>query len=299
MILASPSHSSDLDHREAEYFFLSAFCDETADAQFMRPMPPAASKKPDAPRGMPAYLSSLWDIPLLTAEQEYHCFRKLNYLKYLASRMERLARSCLGCAEMLNHRDQLDQQIIQVRNFIVESNLRLVVSIVKKYASYGSNEFDDMIGVGNTALLRAVDLFDFRRGGRLSTYTYQAVRRAIFNAYRKECRVKSRFVPSGNEATETAALDAGQSLFAELRAGEARDQVIRLMDELDERDRKIVMDRFGINRAHDGVAFHVIAKEIGLSTTRTAQLFHRSIKKMRGRWKQMSLPGPREQRDAA
>ena len=299
MILATPSHCSTTDHREENYFFIPAFCDETASQQLLRPMPPSASSKPAAPRGMPAYLASLWDIPLLTAEQEYHCFRKLNYLKCQSARMDRLARSCIGCVEMLNHRDHLDQQVVEVRNLIAESNLRLVVSIVKKYAAYGSNEFDDMLGVGNAALLRAVDLFDFRRGGRFSTYTYQAVRRAIYGAYRKECRMRSKFVSSGNDATESATMDAGKSLIAELKAGEARDQVIRLMDELDERDRKIVMDRFGINRTHDGVAFHVIAKEVGLSTTRTVQLFHRSIKKMRGRLDQKSPGLPRGRRDAA
>ncbi len=50
---------------------------------------PAATtptRKVRAPSGLPAYLASLYDVSLLTREQEYHLFRKMNYLKYLATR---------------------------------------------------------------------------------------------------------------------------------------------------------------------------------------------------------------------
>lgn len=177
---------------------------------------------------------------------------------------------------------QLDDRVVEVRNAIVEANLRLVVSLAKRYAGWNSNEFDEIVGVGNAALIRAVDLFDFRRGGRLSTYAYQAIQTSIYSNYRKESRMSRGFIASGTEAVESAVGDAGESDLAELQSVETREQVIQLLTTLDDRARKIVSARFGINRKRKGVAFHVIAKEIGLSTTRTAQLFHHSIAKMRG-----------------
>lgn len=230
---------------------------------------------------MPAYLSHLWTMPLLTAEQEFHGFRKLNYLKYRVSFLDKNLRSCVGCAAMPDDLNQLNHQCAEVRNLLIESNLRLVVSLSKKYASWNSNEFDEMVSVGNAALIHAVDLFDFRRGFRFGTYAYQAIQSSIFSSYRKEGRIKSRFVTSGSEAVELAIGDAGQSAIAELQSAEAREQVIQLIESLDERDQMIVMARFGINQKRKGVAFQVIAKEIGLSPTRTVQLFHRSLAKMR------------------
>lgn len=57
-----------------------------------------------------------------------------------------------------------------VRNFFVESNLRLSVSISKRYARGSSQELFDLVQVGNIGLVRAVDRFDYRRGFRFSTY---------------------------------------------------------------------------------------------------------------------------------
>ena len=182
---------------------------------------------------------------------------------------------------MLVDLQRMNELSVEVRNLLIESNLRLVVSLAKKYASSSSLDFDEMVCVGNAALVRAVDLYDFRRGIRFSTYAYQAIQTSIFGAYRKESRVQGRFFAGGTEATESVVSDAGECDLAELKAVEARDQVIQLMEALDDRDKQIVMARFGINRKRSSVAFHVIAKEIGLSTTRTVQLYHRSLEKMR------------------
>lgn len=263
------------------FFFLSIFSDETTAGLVMGPMP-ASDKLAEAnpPRGLPAHLAHLWTVPLLTAEQEYHGFRKLNYLKYRSSCLESSLRSCVGCAAMLADLKHLNQAAVEVRNLLIESNLRLVISLAKKYAVSNSLDLDELICVGNAALVRAVELFDFRRNIRFSTYAYHAIQTSIFGAYRKESRVKRRFVANGTATVDSAVSDAGVSDVAELKALEARNQVIQLMEALDDRDKQIVMTRFGINRKDNGVAFHVIAKEIGLSTTRTIQLYHRSLSKM-------------------
>ncbi len=267
---------------EKDVFFMDIFLEESASELLLGPIPPDEKKKGSKPpKGLPAYLAHLWKVPLLSAEQEYHAFRKLNYLKYRSACLEASLRSCVGCVAMLDDLERLGNQQVEVRNLIIESNLRLVYSLAKRYARLNSQEFDEAICVGNACLVRAVDLFDFRRGLRFSTYAYQAIQTAIFGAYRKEGKVRSKFSASGGEAVESAVGDAGASDLAGLHCVELREQVIQLMEALDERDRIIVMARFGIDQRHSGVAFHVIAKEVGLSTTRTVQLFHRSIAKMR------------------
>jgi RNA polymerase sigma factor (sigma-70 family) len=275
----TPPRAADIN---GDFFFIDEFADVDAGERFMAVMPPAqgnTNRRP--PSGLPAYLLHLWSIPLLNQEQEFHCFRKLNYLKYLLSLPQEQAVAFTSREAMLDDNEALKQSIIRTRNFLVESNLRLVVSIAKRHAATSVETFDELVCIGNSALLRAVDLFDFRRGIRFSTYAYSAIERSIYGVYRKDKRYRKVVIGDGDSALHSCAGDAAKSDLAELEAAEACGEVNQLMHQLDDRDRRIVMARFGINRSGQGVAFHVIAKEIRLSTTRTIQLFNRSIEKMR------------------
>jgi len=104
------------------------------------------------------YLREISRIPLLSATSE----------AYLAERAE-----------------QGDKD---ARNRLIEANLRLVVSIAKKYVGQGLS-LEDLIGEGNIGLIRAVTKFDYRKGFRFSTYATWWIKQAITRAILEGTRV--------------------------------------------------------------------------------------------------------------
>jgi len=120
------------------------------------------------------YLNEMSRVPLLTKEEEIS----------LAKKMEkgRIARSMMidsdGEIENLDEIKEMIREGKEAREYLIKANIRLVVSIAKKYRQYGSS-FLDLIQAGNVGLIRAVDKFDYSRGNRFSTYATWWIRRSV------------------------------------------------------------------------------------------------------------------------
>ena len=98
------------------------------------PAPAKPPKRVRPPAGLPPYLASLYEVPLLTREQEVHLFRKMNYLKYKASKLVAQLDPEHPDNRLLDRIEKLYEQSVAVKNEIIRANLRLVVAIAKRYA---------------------------------------------------------------------------------------------------------------------------------------------------------------------
>jgi RNA polymerase primary sigma factor len=159
-----------------------------------------------------AYLHEISQYPLLNAEEELRLAREMAE-GFRATR--RLAKRH-GCGSTSEESAALERRVaagLTARQRLVESNLRLVVSMAGRYRGRGLS-LQDLIQEGNIGLQTGVERFDWRKGYRLSTYVYWWIRQAMTRALANDSRTIRLPVHAG-EMLRSAA-QAEQDLAAEL-----------------------------------------------------------------------------------
>nr|WP_205862164.1 RNA polymerase sigma factor [Planosporangium thailandense] len=135
-----------------------------------------------------AYLKQIGKVPLLNAEQEVDLAKRIEAGLYAAERL-RLAEENGENLETTMRRDLLwiSRDGERAKNHLLEANLRLVVSLAKRYTGRGM-AFLDLIQEGNLGLIRAVEKFDYTKGYKFSTYATWWIRQAITRAMADQAR---------------------------------------------------------------------------------------------------------------
>ena len=230
------------------------------------------------PAGTPPYLADLYAFPLLTRAQEHQLFRKMNYLKYRADLLRRQLSTSKSPGSLCDRIEKKLSDALHIRNRLVQCNLRLVVSIAKTIAR-DLSEMDEMISDGNMPLIRAVEIFDFERGTRFSTYATWAIRHFLYRSSTKMSRQQKRFVTS-QQLTIDVHPDAANASDDVCTQGMESQPCTQLLDHLDDRSRSIVALRFGLGKARRPHKFREIALKWGVSTERARQLFTKAIDRL-------------------
>ncbi|ADY56688.1 RNA polymerase, sigma 70 subunit, RpoD subfamily [Syntrophobotulus glycolicus DSM 8271] len=153
------------------------------------------------------YLKEIGRVPLLTAEEEIE-----------------LAKSMEAGDEMAKRR-------------LAEANLRLVVSIAKRYVGRGML-FLDLIQEGNLGLIKAVEKFDFRKGFKFSTYATWWIRQAITRAIADQARTIR--IPVHMVETINKLIRVNRQLLQELGRDPTPEETAKVMDIPEERVREIM-----------------------------------------------------------
>jgi len=135
-----------------------------------------------------AYLKQIGKVALLNAEEEVDLAKRIEAGLYSSERM----RQNEEAGERLTNQMRRDLRWIKrdgerAKNHLLEANLRLVVSLAKRYTGRGM-AFLDLIQEGNLGLIRAVEKFDYTKGYKFSTYATWWIRQAITRAMADQAR---------------------------------------------------------------------------------------------------------------
>ncbi|NPC44331.1 RNA polymerase sigma factor [Nocardioides sp. zg-1230] len=130
------------------------------------------------------YLKQIGKVPLLNAEMEVELAKRIEAGLFSE---EKLAKGGRISPKMLEEYEWIAEDGRRAKNHLLEANLRLVVSLAKRYTGRGML-FLDLIQEGNLGLIRAVEKFDYTKGYKFSTYATWWIRQAITRAMADQAR---------------------------------------------------------------------------------------------------------------
>ena len=233
-----------------------------------------------SPSDLPSHLRRLCSTELLSREQERALFREMNYLKYRAN----VLRSRLDP----DHIDVRAVEIIEallaqaqrIRDHIIKANMRLVMSVVKKFVT-PQNSFDEMLSDGVVTLMHAVEKFDYDRGFRFSTYAYRSIARGAFRTVGATQKEEQRITRDAEEWAFAQEESEGGSPATDQVWTNLRELCSSMLDSLDRRERFIIRSRYALGAHRKVRTFQCLADKLGVSKERVRQLEQRAVAKLR------------------
>ncbi len=268
--------------KRVDFMAAPIFDEPDAASTILPPLPVVIRKTAPvkAPPGLPSYMNSLYSVPLLTRDEEVYYFRKMNFLLHQASKLqEEIDPSQPKNSDMDSFEGFIEEANV-VKNFLIRSNLRLVVSIAKKHVTSNSNFFE-MVSDGNLSLIRAIEKFDFTRGFKFSTYASWAIMKNFARSIPAEYTQLDRFRTGNEEVFDQASDPRSERTNEEFVNKRQHEALMEIVSQLDPREREIIVSRYGLKEGASPETLEQVGLKLGVTKERIRQLESRALQKLR------------------
>jgi RNA polymerase sigma factor (sigma-70 family) len=281
-----------------KFWHLEEFDDEKFAAEIMSDMPDLEefeNKKQHIQKDLHKVTPELRQFycePLLNKIQEFHLFRKLNFLKYKAQRnyrwycrtkMNKLKNNFVNCLEEAH----------RVRNKIVCCNTRLAAQVYKKRKEYYGDDVENLLSDCFTNIIRAVDGFDYRRGFKFSTYCTWVLMNNSLRDHQNDKKFQDNFSTNVADTSlqhkiDESSMDQDLKNEKEFTVAEDIKTIIQVLSQKDQREADILLEYFGIK---DGKkkTLKEISEAMDITKERVRQIRNSAIKYIHDLIKQGAL----------
>lgn len=234
---------------------------------------PAASSSVGAP-----YLTAMLRSELLSPEIEVQLFEAMNACKRRARRLQKQLSLATPDDAIVGEIERWMQLALETRNRIVAANVRLVVSVARKFVGAHCT-LTELISDGNLTLIKAVEKFDVARGFRFSTYATWALRYDFVRSVARNGKAATRF-QAGDDQLE-AVVDTHGDEAEDRRRAATLVALERMLAFLEPREHAIIMRRFGLIPGSEESSLQEISRDLGVCKERVRQLQLRALEKLR------------------
>ncbi|MBO5869685.1 MAG: RNA polymerase sporulation sigma factor SigK [Clostridia bacterium] len=178
---------------------------------------------------------------------------------------------------------------LAARNKLIEHNLRLVAHIVKKYYTTAPDQ-DDLVSVGTVGLIKAIDSYNIENGSKFATYAGKCLQNEIlmyFRSQKKHQAVTSINDPvdidkDGNPLTYLEIIAAPDDIVDSLDKKIKLEKIVKAIKTvLTDREKKIMMLRYGLNKSGRHYAQRDVAQMLNISRSYVSRLEKSAIDKIR------------------
>lgn len=230
---------------------------------------------------LPEYLRVLKDTPVLNRERETELFRRYNFLKFLAHREREGMKLTNASGSQLTRIEGYLAEVEEIRRRIVEANLRLVISIAVKHMGAGA-DFSELVSKGNFALINALEEYDYTKGFRFGRLAALNIAKEYAKLSGKSVRKIRPKAGSRQDMEHRLRTTLAQDVPSMEKTHRSLAQIIT--NELNERERYIIMNRFGLVGSpirKETKTLKQIGDDLNLTKERIRQLELIALQKLR------------------
>ena len=226
------------------------------------------------PSSVPAAVADAFRLPPMPHPLVTDTFRRMNYLKAQASRLQAQLDVETASLEEMAQIEELLAQAAALRNQLLQAHLRIVVHVARRHVRAG-DDLLELISDGNLWLLRAVGSFDFSRGVKFSTYlTYALMRNFAHRFSARQSHADERLLLAQDsllEELDTPA-ETAESVPESVDRILLQRQLADALPLLPPRQREVLAAHYGLQAGQGPWSLARIADNMGITKTRVRQI---------------------------